>query len=92
MSRRRREDFYDSRITQRALDLFKLGRAMLAQGFAHDSRELNEVSLALHRELHLRPWQEFVFDFEVFTMTPPTPPDADWRLVQELHRRLVAAV
>ena len=56
-----------------------------------NSREFNEVSLGLHRELHLRPWQEFVLDFEVFTMTPPSPPDADWRLVHELHRRLVAA-
>ena len=58
--RRRREDFYDARITQRSIDLFKLGRAMLAQGFAHGSGEFNEVSLGLHRELHLRPWQEFV--------------------------------
>ena len=63
----------------------------MAQGFAHGSREFNEVSLGLHRELHLRPWQEFVLDFEVFTMTPPPVPDADWRLVEELHRRLVAA-
>jgi hypothetical protein len=35
---------------------------------------------------------EFVLDFEVFTMRPPSPPkDADFRLVHELHRRLVAA-
>jgi hypothetical protein len=35
---------------------------------------------------------EFVLDFEVFDMKPPPPPkDADFRLVAELHRRLVEA-
>jgi hypothetical protein len=91
MRRKRRDDYLDSRITERAIDSFRLAKAMLAQGFASDSREVNEVSLAIHRELGLRPWQPFVLDLEIFDMTPPSPPNADWQLVQELHRRLVAA-
>ena len=89
--RRKHRDNYDARITQRSIDLFKLGRAMLAQGFASNSREFYEVSLGLHRALGLRPWQECVFDFEIFTMKPPSPPDAGYELVRELHRRLVVA-
>ena len=91
--RKRRDDFIDSKISQRSIDLYKLGKAMLAQGFRDDSREFYEVSLGLHRTLGLRPWQLEVFDFEIYTMTmtPPYPPHAGFELVRELHRRLVAA-
>jgi hypothetical protein len=89
--RRKWRDNYDTRVTQTAVDLFRLGKKMLAEGFASDSREFYEVSLGLHRALGLRPWQLDIFDFEIFNMTPPSPPDADWQLVHELHRRLVAA-
>ena len=48
MSKRKRHDNLDSRLNQRALDLFKLGRAMLARGIAHDSQEINEVAVGIH--------------------------------------------
>ena len=90
--RRRRDDHLDSRISRKSLDLFKLARAMLAQGFTSNSREFIEVSVAIDRELQLRPWQPGVLDFEIFAMTPELyPPHADYRVVEELHRRLVAA-
>jgi hypothetical protein len=90
--RRRRDDYLDSRVNQTALDLFRLGKTMLSQGFTDTSREFYEVSLGLHRALGLRPWQPEVFDFELFIMEPQSfPPHADFRLVEELHRRLVAA-
>ena len=88
---RRREEVRDSRVSQRAVDLFRLGKKMSADGVAHDAQEMNEVALGLHRELKLRPWQDFVLDFELYTVTPPNPPTADYFLVEELHRRLVAA-
>ena len=91
MRRRRREDYLDSRISQRSIDLFRLGKAMLAEGFASNSTEFYEVSLGLHRALGLRPWQLEVFDFELYAVTPRYPPHAGFELVRELHRRLVAA-
>jgi hypothetical protein len=90
--RRRRDDYLDARVTQRAIDLFKLGRSMLAQGYANDATEFYEVSRGLHRALNLRPWMPDVFDFEIFDMKAESyPPHADFALVQELHRRLVKA-
>ena len=92
MSKRKRHDNLDSRLNQRALDLFKLGRAMLARGIAHDSQEINEVAVGIHRALGLRPWMAFVLDFEIFDMEAELfPPHAEFALVQELHRRLVEA-
>ena len=91
--RKRRDDFIDNKISQRSIDLYKLGKAMLAQGFrGTTSREFYEVSLGLHRALSLRPWQLEVFDFEIYTMTttPPYPPHAGFISFDELHRRLVA--
>jgi hypothetical protein len=89
--RKRRDDHLDARISQRSIDLYKLGKAMLAQGFRDDSREFYEVSLGLHRALDLRPWMLEIFDFELCIVTPPYPPHAGYELVRELHRRLVAA-
>ena len=92
MSKRKRHDNLDSRVNQRALDLFKLGRAMLARGIAHDSQEINEVPVGIHRALGLRPWMAFVLDFEILDMEAELfPPHAEFALVQELHRRLVEA-
>jgi hypothetical protein len=93
MSKPKRHENIDSRRLPQRIDLFRLGRAMLAEGYANDSQEMNEVALGLHRSLGLRPWQEFVLDFEIFTMEPPSDPSkaADFLLVQELHRRLVEA-
>jgi hypothetical protein len=91
MRRKRRDDHYDARITRNAIDLYKLGKSMLAEGISDTSTEFYEVENGLHRELRLRPWQISPFDFELFVMKPPSPPVADWRLVHELHRRLVAA-
>jgi hypothetical protein len=92
MRRKRRDDHLDSRITQRAVDSFRLAKAMLAQGFEPNSREFIEVSLAIDCELHLRPWQPCILDFELFDMKPLSfPPHAGFRVVEELHRRLVAA-
>jgi hypothetical protein len=91
-TKRKRHNDYDSRITQRSVELFQLGQQMLAEGCAPDSNEMNEVALSLHRNLGLRPWQPDVFDFEFFDMRAETyPPHADFRLVEELHRRLVEA-
>ena len=87
----KRLDDLDSRVTQTAVDLFKLGRAMLAQGFADNSREFYEVSLGLHRALGLKPWQLEIFDFELFDMQPTHPPHVGFELVHDLHRRLMAA-
>jgi hypothetical protein len=82
---------YDSRLSQTAIDLFRLGRKSLAAGMRHDGREFVEISLGLHRALGLRPWQLEVFDFELFAMTPRYPPHAAFHLVEELHRLLLAA-
>jgi hypothetical protein len=92
-NKRKRRSNYDGRFNQRSIDLFRLGRAMLQQGIAHDSQEMNEVAVGIHRALALRPWQECVLDFEIFTMEPPSDraKAADFAMVQELHRRLVEA-
>ena len=91
--KRKRKQHVDSRVNRTALDLFRLGRGMLAEGFADNSVEFDEVCRGLHRALGLRPWQPDVFDFELTIMEPSSfPPHADFRVVEELHRRLVAAV
>ena len=89
MKRQRLDDF--RRINQTAIDLFRLGKEMLAQGFSDSSTEFYEVSLGLHRALGLKPWQLEIFDFELFTMQPTHPPHVGFELVHDLHRRLVAA-
>jgi hypothetical protein len=90
--RRRRDDHLDNRINQTAVDLFRLARKMLKEGVADNSQEFLEVSRGIDRELQLRPWQPCVLDFELFIMKPSSfPPHAGFRVVEELHRRLVAA-
>lgn len=90
--KRKRKEHVDSRINRTALDLFRLGRGMLAEGFAANSVEFNEVCCGLHRALALRPWQPCIFDFELTTMNPKSyPAHAHFEAVQELHRRLAEA-
>lgn len=89
---KRRNDISDARINQTAVDLFRLGRRMLRDGVASDSTEFYEVSRGLCRALGLKPWEVDPFDFELFVMEPTRfPPHAAFGVVQELHRRLVAA-
>ena len=91
--RRKNHEHYDSRINQTAVDLFRLGKKMLAQGVTDTSTEFYEVSRGLHRALVLRLWMPSPFDFELYAMMEPSrfPPHAAFGVVQELHRRLVAA-
>jgi hypothetical protein len=90
--KRKRKEHVDNRINRTALDLFRLGRGMLGEGFADNSVEFNEVCRGLSRALGLRPWQPDIFDFECSVMDPKSyPPHANFAAVQELHRRLVAA-
>ena len=89
--RSKHSDRLDSRITTRSVELFRLGRKMLADGIAPDLTEFYEVCRGLHRALGLRPWQPDVFDFDLFEMRPTPNREADFRLVQELHQRLVEA-
>jgi hypothetical protein len=93
MSRkRRRDDYLDARVNQTAVDLFRLGKKMLAEGFATNSVEFHEVCHGLDRALDLRPWMPSPFDFELYIMEPQRyPPHAAFQVVQQLHRRLVAA-
>jgi hypothetical protein len=39
MRRKRRDDFLDDRITQRAVDLFRLAKTMMAQGFSFNTHD-----------------------------------------------------
>ena len=43
--RRQRHEHYDSRLTQTSIDLFRLGKSMLAAGTPPNSTEFYEVSL-----------------------------------------------
>jgi hypothetical protein len=88
-NKRKRRANYDSRLSRRAIELFQLAMAMLQQGYDPGAQEMNEVACAIHRNLGLKPWMEFVIDFECFTMTPTPGREADFALVEELHRRLV---
>jgi hypothetical protein len=89
--RKRRDDFYDARITRRALDLYKLGCAMLRDGVSPSSREWCEVAFALNRELKLKPWDETVLDLEAYDIDPAKLESGSWRLPRALHRQLAAA-
>ena len=92
MKRKKRSDHLDSRLNRTAVDLFRLGRGMLAEGLSDSSTEFNEVDRGLCRSLGLRPWMPSPFDFECYVMDPKSyPPHANFAAVQELHRRLVAA-
>jgi hypothetical protein len=59
-------------ISRKALELFKLGCRMEEDGLSLDDRELQDVSLALQRELGLKPWHEFIFLIDVDSEPPPS--------------------
>jgi hypothetical protein len=59
------------RITQRAVDLFRLAVKMEDDGVPADSREYSDVALALHRELGLKVWDEFVTNVNVNDVPRP---------------------
>lgn len=90
--KRKRKDHVDNCLNRTAIDLFRLGRGMLAQGFADNSTEFREVDRGLCRALGLRPWMPSPFDFELTIMEAKSyPVHANFAAIQELHRRLVAA-
>ena len=81
------------RITQRALDLFRLAVKMEDDGVPVDSREYNAISLELHRELGLKVWDEFVTNVNVNDV-PPRSIDpmrrASLERAVELRRQLIS--
>jgi hypothetical protein len=80
-------------LSQRAVDLFRLGRRMQDGGCEDNAQELMDVRLALHRELGLKPWHPFV------TTASDDQPDPDmdpmklgqFELIRELRRKLEEA-
>jgi hypothetical protein len=87
---RRRDDFLDSRISQRAIDLFALGCTMLRDGVDPRSDEWADVAFALNRALKLPPWSELVLDLEAYAIDPVKLESTDWQLPRQLHRQLAA--
>jgi hypothetical protein len=59
------------RLTERALDLFRLAVKMEDDGVSMDSFEYADVAVALHRELGLKVWDEFVTNVNVNDAAPP---------------------
>jgi hypothetical protein len=87
MRRERRDDHLDSRITQTARDLYKLGRKMLRDGVDPKSREWGDVGFALNKALGLGPWCELVLDLEGFSFDPKELEQERWRVPLALHRQ-----
>ena len=89
---RRRGNSLDARISQRALDLYRLGCDMLRDGVDPSSGEWTDVAFTLNRELKLPPWSEIVLDLEAYAIDPTKLESTNWRLPRQLHRQLAAAV
>jgi hypothetical protein len=74
--------------------LFKQGIALLHNDGDRDGAEMRWISIALHRELGLRPWHDGVFDLDVDTPVPErlqNQLDIDqFCYVRDLRRQLVA--
>jgi len=78
-------------ITERAVKLFKQGIALLHNGGDRDGAEMRWISIALHRELGLKPWHDDVFDLDIDTPVPKTQLDVDqFCYVRDLRRQLMA--
>ena len=79
----------NSLITPEAINLFK--RALMTR--KRVDRE--ELQLALHRELDLRPWHPSPLDLSANQPSPEWMTDArhiaDWKMVADLRRQLDAA-
>ena len=92
MRRQRRRDFLDSRVTQRAIDLFALGCAMLNDGVDSDSRDFWDVVFSLNKELGFKPWEcNYVLELEAYDVPPEKLETEPWRIPRQLHRQLVQA-
>jgi hypothetical protein len=89
--RKRRADYLDSRITDRSVELFQLGRRMLRDGIDPRSEAWIDTAFALNKELKLPPWAEMVLDLEAYRIPPEKLESANWRLPRQLHRQLAAA-
>ena len=78
-------------ISERAVTLFKQGIALLHNGGDRDGAEMRWISIALHRELGLKPWHDDVFDLDIDTPVPKTQLDVDqFCYVRDLRRQLMA--
>jgi hypothetical protein len=78
-----------ARITQRAVDLFKCAVDMEENLIPHGSPEYMNVALELHRELGLKPWDEFVVNVCVDDELPSDPiRKARCKQAVELRRQL----
>ena len=81
-------------ISERAVKLFKQGIALLHNGGDRDSAEMRCISIALYRELGLKPWHDDVFDIDIDTPVPErlkTHFEIDqFCYVRDLRRQLVA--
>jgi hypothetical protein len=89
--RRRRDSYLDARINQTALDLYRLGIAMLNDGVDPRSDAWIDVAFSLNRALRLPPWSEVVLDLEAYAIDPEKLESTNWRLPRQLHRQLAAA-
>jgi hypothetical protein len=81
------------RLTQRALDLFRLAVKMEDDGVSMDSFEYADVTVALHRELGLKVWDEFVTNVNVDDVPPPNIAPmrrASLERAVELRRQLIS--
>jgi hypothetical protein len=81
-------------ITQKAFDLFKLALKMEGDGAARDSPEYGQISVALHRELSLKVWDDNVLDVRIDD-EPPSDLDpmrrASFERAVELRSALIQA-
>ena len=81
-------------ISERVVKLFKQGIALLHNGGDRDAAEMRWISIALHRELGLKPWHDDVFDLDIDTPVPErlhTQFDIDqFCHVRDLRRQLAA--
>jgi hypothetical protein len=87
----RRRDVLDSRISQRSVQLFRMGKSMLARGVPTDAEEFSAVASELRRELKIRPWQPDIFDENLFEGKVDPEREDFVRVVRELYDLLDAA-
>jgi hypothetical protein len=68
-----------ARITQRAVDLFRQILDMDDKEVSVSSERYGSVAVDLHRELGLKPWDEFVHWVNVDDLPPPQPNIEPWK-------------
>ena len=85
----KRLEVIDSRITDQAITLFRLGCAMLEDGVDVDSREWWSVAFDLNRALGFKPWEcNLVLELEGYTVPPEKLESEAWRVQRLLHKQL----